>query len=166
MLASIISSKRRWSEMLAFSNDYYGIIFRATQSVELFCAYERDSKIILRIEEILFHEKLGICPLGAKEIMEKFGLKPGKELGDLKRKAIDLAHENPYITKDELLEHLILIVNNQEVWYKGINIHGNILATVHQKANGNNVIEIKTRHIVSKTLINSVKLWHYRAEFE
>ena len=25
--------------MLAFSNDYYGIIFRATQSVELFCAY-------------------------------------------------------------------------------------------------------------------------------
>lgn len=27
--------------MLAFSNDYYGMIFRATQSVELFCAYER-----------------------------------------------------------------------------------------------------------------------------
>lgn len=26
--------------MLAFSNDYYGFIFRATQSVELFCAYE------------------------------------------------------------------------------------------------------------------------------
>ena len=27
--------------MLAFSNDYYGMIFRATQSVELFCAYFR-----------------------------------------------------------------------------------------------------------------------------
>ena len=27
--------------MLAFSNDYYGFIFRATQSVELFCAYEK-----------------------------------------------------------------------------------------------------------------------------
>ena len=26
--------------MLAFSNDYYGLIFRATQSVELFCAYD------------------------------------------------------------------------------------------------------------------------------
>ena len=25
--------------MLAFSNDYYGFIFRATQSVELFCTY-------------------------------------------------------------------------------------------------------------------------------
>ena len=36
-------------------------------------------------------------------------------------------------------------------------IHGNILATVHQKANGNYVIEIKTRHIINKTLINSVK---------
>ena len=27
--------------MLAFSNDYYGIIFRATQSVELFCVYRK-----------------------------------------------------------------------------------------------------------------------------
>lgn len=44
--------------------------------------------------------------------------------------------------------------------------HGNILATVHQKASGNYVIEIKTRHIVSKILINSVKFWRDRAEFE
>lgn len=29
--------------MLAFSNDYYGFIFRATQSVELFCAYNGDA---------------------------------------------------------------------------------------------------------------------------
>lgn len=43
---------------------------------------------------------------------------------------------------------------------------GNILATVHQKASGNYVIEIKTRHIVSETLINSVKLLRDRAEFE
>ena len=27
--------------MLAFSNDYYELIFRATQSVELFCAYKK-----------------------------------------------------------------------------------------------------------------------------
>ena len=26
--------------MLAFSNDYYGFIFRVTQSVELFCTYD------------------------------------------------------------------------------------------------------------------------------
>ena len=31
--------------MLAFSIDYYGIFFRATQSVELFCTYLRLSKI-------------------------------------------------------------------------------------------------------------------------
>ena len=30
--------------MLAFSNDYYGMIFRATQSVELFCAYSRSDR--------------------------------------------------------------------------------------------------------------------------
>ena len=31
--------------MLAFSNDYYGIIFRATQSVELFCAYDKRAPV-------------------------------------------------------------------------------------------------------------------------
>ena len=40
------------------------------------------------------------------------------------------------------------------------------MATVHQKASGNYVIEIKTRHIVSKTLINSVKFLRDGAEFE
>ena len=30
--------------MLAFSNDYYGFIFRATQSVELFCAYVKKAE--------------------------------------------------------------------------------------------------------------------------
>ena len=29
--------------MLAFSNDYYGLIFRATQSVELFCTYYQET---------------------------------------------------------------------------------------------------------------------------
>ena len=29
--------------MLAFSNDYYGFIFRVTQSVELFCTYYNSS---------------------------------------------------------------------------------------------------------------------------
>ena len=29
--------------MLAFSIDYYGMIFRATQSVELFCAYDKET---------------------------------------------------------------------------------------------------------------------------
>ena len=40
--------------MLAFSNDYYGMIFRATQSVELFCAYttEKISALEKEIEEM------------------------------------------------------------------------------------------------------------------
>ena len=38
--------------MLAFSNDYYGFIFRATQSVELFCAYSiRETRIRLKYQE-------------------------------------------------------------------------------------------------------------------
>ena len=36
--------------MLAFSNDYYGMIFRATQSVELFCAYYTLAKQMAAIQ--------------------------------------------------------------------------------------------------------------------
>lgn len=31
--------------MLAFSNDYYGFIFRVTQSVELFCTYKENTDL-------------------------------------------------------------------------------------------------------------------------
>jgi len=31
--------------MLAFSIDYYGIFFRATQSVELFCTYKENTDL-------------------------------------------------------------------------------------------------------------------------
>ena len=37
--------------MLAFSNDYYGMIFRATQSVELFCAYRKKMEIAFRFRK-------------------------------------------------------------------------------------------------------------------
>lgn len=40
------------------------------------------------------------------------------------------------------------------------------MATVHQKANGNYVIEIKIRYIASEPLINSVKFCRGGDEFE
>ena len=46
--------------MLAFSNDYYGMIFRATQSVELFCAYEKHLKCGKKINLQDFSE----CEMG------------------------------------------------------------------------------------------------------
>ena len=55
----------------------------------------------------------------------------------------------------------------QRIYINKIDIsNGNILATVHQKANGNYVIEIKIRLIVSEILINSVKFCYDGAEFE
>ena len=40
--------------MLAFSNDYYGFIFRVTQSVELFCTYdEKDIKNLQKTLDLL-----------------------------------------------------------------------------------------------------------------
>ena len=46
--------------MLAFSNDYYGFIFRATQSVELFCAYPGSDCALnaLAIDEPLEYARL------------------------------------------------------------------------------------------------------------
>ena len=46
--------------MLAFSNDYYGLIFRATQSVELFCAYYKSFLILynLIVIHMYYHQKL------------------------------------------------------------------------------------------------------------
>ena len=37
--------------MLAFSNDYYGFIFRVTQSVELFCTYEESPVALILCAE-------------------------------------------------------------------------------------------------------------------
>ena len=50
--------------MLAFSIDYYGIFFRATQSVELFCTY------ILE-EEKWLEEFLNQLPEKKREYFEK-----------------------------------------------------------------------------------------------
>ena len=40
--------------MLAFSNDYYGMIFRATQSVELFCAYYFSTLLVILCNNFTF----------------------------------------------------------------------------------------------------------------
>ena len=53
--------------MLAFSNDYYGFIFRVTQSVELFCTYEV-------IANILVHRDYSSA-FPAKVIIEKDWIK-------------------------------------------------------------------------------------------
>ena len=55
--------------MLAFSNDYYGFIFRATQSVELFCAYAVIG--ITFISSLIFVTLI----LGAVYSIEKIGQK-------------------------------------------------------------------------------------------
>ncbi len=64
---------------------------------------EHKEKIGLLIEQILFSKDINICPLGGKRIMEEFGLIPGKELGNLKRKAIELSQEDPYRSEEQLL---------------------------------------------------------------
>ncbi len=71
-----------------------------------------EEEIKLIMEEIIFSDKLGICPLSAEDIMKEFQLEPGKKLGKLKKMAIDLADKNLYITKDEILEELRKIVDN------------------------------------------------------
>ena len=55
--------------MLAFSNDYYGFIFRVTQSVELFCTYNPSVNALIFVSlsnfSILFKDSaaLSISPM-------------------------------------------------------------------------------------------------------
>lgn len=67
---------------------------------------ERDKKVNLLLEQILFSKDINICPLGGEKIMLEFGLKPGPELGRLKRKAMELSQEDPYRSEAQILELL------------------------------------------------------------
>ena len=53
--------------MLAFSNDYYGFIFRVTQSVELFCTYKKtkgySNKLKINNNCIGCGKCVSICPM-------------------------------------------------------------------------------------------------------
>ena len=57
--------------MLAFSNDYYGMIFRATQSVELFCAYHIVADVEYIADEIIVLKKGMILNKGTTDILLK-----------------------------------------------------------------------------------------------
>ncbi len=53
--------------MLAFSNDYYGMIFRATQSVELFCAYFATFKNNEKVKEMKQNQNVAFTTIPKKE---------------------------------------------------------------------------------------------------
>lgn len=69
--------------MLAFSNDYYGLIFRATQSVELFCAYEELKRQLLEDKEFMQQLKVGMNMEGESE----------KEQEEVKNDGMDMDEE-------------------------------------------------------------------------
>lgn len=54
--------------MLAFSIDYYGIFFGATQSVELFCTYLFVGRVIARLRRN--YEKIITSDIDADSIVE------------------------------------------------------------------------------------------------
>ena len=58
--------------MLAFSNDYYGFIFRATQSVELFCAYDDTVQELRKLAEKCTVEKASSSLLETAEFIDDF----------------------------------------------------------------------------------------------
>ena len=61
--------------LAAFSNDYYELIFRATQSVELFCTYATDyvkKKKSSDIKWLEMLESLGFKNVGLEESIRLF----------------------------------------------------------------------------------------------
>lgn len=59
----------------------------------------------LFIEHLVFEADMLICPLSAKEIQEIFNV-TGKDLGDIKQKAIKIFNQDVYQTKDEIIAKL------------------------------------------------------------
>ena len=56
--------------MLAFPDEYYGMIFRATQSVELFCAYNQSAiSLIIRATSICWNQVVCKGMAGNKGIL-------------------------------------------------------------------------------------------------
>ena len=58
--------------MLAFSNDYYGLNFRAKQSVELFCAYVYSKKSNITGEKIVADVVINNGMQESRENIEEF----------------------------------------------------------------------------------------------
>lgn len=59
----------------------------------------------LLIENLIFQPGVLMCPLSGSEIENRFGV-TGKELGKMKRKAIQIFEENVYLTKEDIVEAL------------------------------------------------------------
>ena len=59
--------------MLAFSIDYYGIFFRATQSVELFCTYDKEEALFNQLVEWLSNT-LCVTPIAFKQADESLNI--------------------------------------------------------------------------------------------
>ena len=79
--------------MLAFSIDYYGIFFGATQSVELFCTYIKTTdvqKTVLVLEENLHTDNFKLMPDGIIRLYDY--------LNDLETVASALAESHILVT--------------------------------------------------------------------
>ena len=71
--------------MLAFSNDYYGFIFRATQSVELFCAYD-NGKVVLHEEIDTLLGQYGLLKISSEQydtLDKNYLLRKREKAGDM-----------------------------------------------------------------------------------
>ena len=71
--------------MLAFSNDYYGLIFRATQSVELFCTYLLYASGLCTLHDILVIMECRQSGLTDHQWCVEHDIKPGTFYNWVKR---------------------------------------------------------------------------------
>lgn len=76
------------------------------KKMQLYASVDLDQSnknIELCIEELLFSNKLNICPLSGDTIMKEYGIKPGKLLGMLKKEAVEISSKNIFLTESEIL---------------------------------------------------------------
>lgn len=68
---------------------------------------ERDEILKLCIENVLMENKIGLCPLSYNQIEEVYQGRTQKELGDLKKRAIQISDANMFLTAENILQILL-----------------------------------------------------------
>ena len=106
--------------MLAFSNDYYGFIFRATQSIELFCAYQRNA--FTGTGNDPFPKRLPADPGAGSEKVSEFEKRYQKILETARKEYRDIPANdyyrdgyNLFLRMEKYMQNHLLFLHNSRV---------------------------------------------------
>jgi hypothetical protein len=112
-LISIVSADmgRESLDVVRLRKRFYDKWAKELQSLQGNYEFEVEARKL--IEHALLHETTGVLPITGYDIMEKFGISPGPQVGQILRQARSLYNVNP-CSRDDLLEQLRQEINTDD----------------------------------------------------